>query len=169
VFDGPVTESSAMLYSEAMTASDLLRFVHVLFAVTAVGANVTYNVWLAHAAREPEHLDFALRGLVLLDGRVTTPSYLMLLVTGAALALQGDVRWHASWLVVGIGLYVVAAILGAFWYAPLLRAQVVSLRRNGLAADDYRTLDQRTRTIGATILVVVLAVVYLMVTKPNLW
>lgn len=158
-----------MLYSEAMTAYELLRFVHVLFAVTAVGANITYSVWLAQASREPEHLDYTLRGLVLLDGRVTTPSYIMLLVTGAALVLQGNVLWRSSWLVTGIALYAVAAILSAFWYAPLLRAQVVALRRQALAGDAYRALEQRARAIGATILVVVLAVVYLMVTKPALW
>lgn len=64
-----------MLYSEAMTAYDLLRFVHVLFAVTAVGVNITYSVWLAHAAREPEHFDYALRGIALLVNSVATPSY----------------------------------------------------------------------------------------------
>ena len=87
-----------MLYSEAMTAYDLLRFVHVLFAVTAVGANITYSVWLAHAAREPEHLDYTLRGIAALDSRVANPSYIMLLVTGVTLGLQGNIpccarRW----------------------------------------------------------------------------
>ncbi|HLA25070.1 MAG TPA: DUF2269 family protein [bacterium] len=152
-----------------MTADDLLRFVHVLFAVTAVGANLTYSVWLAHAAREPEHLDYALRGIALLDSRVATPSYIMLLVTGVALVLQGTIPWRASWLVTAIGLYAVAAVLGAVWYAPMLRAQVVALRRSGLASDDYRTLDHRARTVSLAMIVVVLAVVYLMVTKPRLW
>ena len=158
-----------MLYSEAMTAYDLLRFVHVLFAVTAVGANLTYSVWLAHAAGEPEHLDYALRGIARLDSRVGTPSYIMLLVTGVALVLQGNIPWRTSWLVTAIGLYAVAAVLGAVWYPPLLRAQVVALRRSGLASDDYRVLDQRARTVGLAIIVVALAVVYLMVTKPRLW
>jgi uncharacterized membrane protein len=152
-----------------MTAYDLLRFVHVLFAVTAVGANITYSVWLAHGSREPEHLDYTLRGIILLDGWVTTPSYIMLLATGVALILQGDVSWRSSWLVTGVGLYAVATMLGVFWHGPLLRAQVVSLRRTGLAGDDYRALDQRTRTAGVTILILILGVVYLMVTKPSLW
>ena len=158
-----------MLYSEAMTAYDLLRFVHVLFAVTAVGANITYSVWLAHAAREPEHLDYTLRGIAALDSRVANPSYVMLLVTGVTLVLQGNIPWGTSWLVTAIGLYAVAAVLGAVWYAPLLRAQVVALRQTGLASQDYRALDQRARTVGLATVVVVLAVAYLMVTKPRLW
>ena len=152
-----------------MTAYELLRFIHVLFAVTAVGATVTYSVWLAHAAQEPEHLDYALRGIALLDARVATPSFLMLLVTGVALVLQGPVPWRASWLVTATVLYAAAAMVGAFWYAPLLRAQVVALRRTGLAGDEYRSLEQRTKAIASAMLIAVLAVLYLMVTKPQLW
>jgi uncharacterized membrane protein len=152
-----------------MTAYDLLRFIHVLFAVTALGATVTYNVWLAHAAREPEHLDFALRGIALLEARIATPSFLMLLVTGVALLLQGPVSWRASWLVAATVLYAAATLVGMFWYAPLVRAQVVSLRRTGLAGDDYRTLEQRMRATGTAMLIAILAVLYLMVTKPQVW
>lgn len=169
VFDASPTESSAMLYSETMTAYELLRFVHVLFAVTGVGATITYSVWLAHASREPEHLDYALRGIALLDSRVATPSYIMLLVTGVALLLQGTVPWRSSWVVTSIGLYAAATLLGAVWYAPLLRAQVIALRRSGLAGDEYRALDRRTRLFGYAVLVAALAVLYLMLTKPQLW
>jgi uncharacterized membrane protein len=152
-----------------MTAYDLLRFVHVLFAVTAVGATVTYSMWLAHAAREPEHLDYALRGIAQLDGRVATPSFLMLLVTGVALVLHSPVPWWASWLVTATVLYAAVTFVGAFWYAPLLRAQVVALRRTGLASDEYRAVEQRTKALGSAILIAVLAVLYLMTTKPQLW
>jgi uncharacterized membrane protein len=152
-----------------MTAYDLLRFVHVLFAVTAVGATVTYSMWLAHAAREPEHLDYALRGIAQLDGRVATPSFLMLLVTGVALVLHSPVPWWASWLVTAAVLYAAVMFVGAFWYAPLLRAQVVALRRTGWASDEYRAVEQRTKALGSAILIAVLAVLYLMTTKPQLW
>ena len=151
-----------------MTAYELLRFIHVLFAVTAVGTTVTYSVWLAHAAQEPEHLDYALRGIALLDGRIATPSFLMLLV-GVALVLHGPVPWQASWLVTATVLYAVATFVGAVWYAPLLRAQVAALRLTGLASDEYRALEQRMKATGSAMLIAVLAVLYLMITKPQLW
>jgi uncharacterized membrane protein len=152
-----------------MTAYELLRFIHVLFAVTAVGTTVTYSVWLAHAAQEPEHLDYALRGIALLDGRIATPSFLMLLVTGVALVLHGPEPWQASWLVTATVLYAAATFVGAVWYAPLLRAQVVALRLTGLASDEYRALEQRMKATGSAMLIAVLAVLYLMITKPQLW
>ena len=39
-----------------------LKWFHVLMAITAFGANITYGLWLARADREPQHLAFALRG-----------------------------------------------------------------------------------------------------------
>lgn len=48
-----------------MTAYALLKFLHVLFAIVALGANATYGVWLARAGRDPAQLGFALRGVKL--------------------------------------------------------------------------------------------------------
>jgi hypothetical protein len=40
-----------------MTFYVVLKFVHVLLAIIAVGANITYGMWLGRAAREPAHLE----------------------------------------------------------------------------------------------------------------
>jgi len=68
-----------------MSLFTLLKFLHVLLAITAVGANVTYGVWLSRAARDPRHLPFALRGVKMLDDRLANPAYALLLVTGVAM------------------------------------------------------------------------------------
>jgi uncharacterized membrane protein len=41
----------------------LLKWLHVLFAIVAVGSNVTYGIWLGRAARNPDALPFTLRGI----------------------------------------------------------------------------------------------------------
>ncbi len=46
----------------AITGYALLRFVHVLLAIAAVGFNMSYGIWLARAAREPEHESHVLAG-----------------------------------------------------------------------------------------------------------
>lgn len=58
-----------------MTAYALLKFLHVLFAIVALGANATYGVWLTTAGRDPAQLGFALRGVKLLDDRFANPAY----------------------------------------------------------------------------------------------
>src|SRR2546423_10154739 len=68
----------------------LLKFVHVLLAITAVGSNITYGVWNALAAREPAHAPFALKGIAFIDRRVADPPHRLLLITRVApLAIRG--------------------------------------------------------------------------------
>jgi hypothetical protein len=68
-----------------MNAYLLLKWVHVLMAVAALGANLTYGVWLARAARESQHLAFALRGVKILDDRIANPAYGVIFLTGMAM------------------------------------------------------------------------------------
>ena len=60
----------------------LLKWLHVLAAIVALGANLTYGIWIAHASRHPEALSFTLRSIKLIDDRVANPAYGLLLVTG---------------------------------------------------------------------------------------
>src|SRR3989304_370722 len=59
----------------------LLKWLHVLAAIVAVGSNVTYGIWIARASRSPEALPFTLRGIKLIDDRVANPAYGLLLAT----------------------------------------------------------------------------------------
>ena len=63
----------------AIQTYEILKFLHVLLAIVAVGFNATYAVWLARAAKEPEHEAFALRGVKFLDDRIANPAYALLL------------------------------------------------------------------------------------------
>ena len=47
----------------------ILKWFHVLMAITALGANITYGVWFSRAARKPQHLAFTLRGIRMLNNR----------------------------------------------------------------------------------------------------
>ncbi len=51
-----------------------IKTLHIFFAIVAVGANITYSVWVARAAREPEHTGYALRGIKFIDDRIANPA-----------------------------------------------------------------------------------------------
>ena len=102
----------------AIGTYEVLKFVHVLLAIVAVGFNATYAVWLARAAREPEHEAFALRGVKFLDDRIANPAYALLLVTGLSMVWVGDLDLVQFWLLTALVLYVVAVGLGLFVYTP---------------------------------------------------
>ena len=99
---------------------EVIKFLHVLLAIVAVGFNATYGVWLARAAREPEHEGFTLKGVKLLDDRFANPAYALLLVTGLLMVWIGDLDLTQFWLLSALVLYAVAVGLGLFGYTPTL-------------------------------------------------
>jgi uncharacterized membrane protein len=152
-----------------MTVYTVLKFLHVLLAIVAVGANVTYGIWISRAARDPRYLPFALRGIKVLDDRFANPGYALLLVTGLSMVHAGRLPWTTSWLVVSMVLYAVVAVLALLGYTPTLRRQIEALESRGHESLEYRALAGRGQLIGMVLAALVMIIVFLMVTKPVLW
>ena len=147
----------------------LLKWIHVLMAITAFGANITYGLWLTRAAREQQHLAFALRGVKALDDRVANPAYGFLLLTGLAMVYLGRIPWTTPWLLTSLILYVILVVIAAAGYTPTLRRQIASLDAGGPNSPEYQKLDARGMRLGIVLAVIVVIIVFLMVTKPALW
>jgi uncharacterized membrane protein len=143
-----------------------LKTLHVLFAIVAVGFNISYGIWQARAAREPEHMGYALRGIKFLDDRVANPSYAGLLVVGIILVLM---RWDFTtlWIAVAIGLYIVMAIIAIGFYSPTLKRQIAAYEAGGAQSAEFQALGARGRVIGITLGILVVAIIVLMVVKPG--
>lgn len=150
-----------------MTAYTVLKVLHVLLAIAAVGANMTYGLWLARAARDRQHLAFALRGVKVLDDRVANPAYVLLLVTGFAMLGISELSWRTPWILASLLLYVVVMVLGLAGYTPLLRRQIAALERGGPESAEYRRLAGQARRLGIALAVLVFVIVVLMVAKPT--
>jgi uncharacterized membrane protein len=114
-----------------MTAYSILKWVHVLMAVTALGANFTYGLWLSRAARESEHLSFTLRGIKVLDDRVANPAYGLLLITGLAMTYVGKIPLTTPWLLTSVILYVILVVIATAGYTPTLRRQIAAVDAGG--------------------------------------
>ena len=83
-----------------------LKALHVLLAIVAVGFNMSYGVWLARAAREPQQYGYVLRGIKFLDDRVANPAYGGLLLVG--LLLNSLLGWWWADPLVALAIAVVA-------------------------------------------------------------
>jgi uncharacterized membrane protein len=152
----------------AIETYDVLKFLHVLFAIVAVGFNASYGIWLARAARERDHEAFALRGVKVLDDRFANPAYGLLLVTGLLMVWVGDLDLTQFWLVSALVLYIAAVALGLLVYTPTLRRQISVLGSEGPDAPELQALSARGRAVGIALGVIVVVIVFLMVTKPTL-
>ena len=147
----------------------LVKFLHVLLAIIAVGFNATYGVWLARVARESVPTQsFVLKGIKRLDDWFANPAYVLLAVTGVTMVFVGELRFTTFWIGGGIVLWAIAVTLGFFVYTPMLRNQIGALETSGPESEGYKRYAANARFVGILLAVLVVVIVFLMVTKPTL-
>jgi uncharacterized membrane protein len=151
-----------------MTTYTFLKFVHVVLAIVAIGFNASYAIWLRLGAREPEQAALILRGIKVLDDRFANPAYGLLLVTGIAMVVVGDIPLSTFWIAGGLVLYVLLVLGGLLFYTPILRQQTALAEGGRSDSDEYRQLSQRGSVVGASLVILVLIIEFLMVTKPTI-
>src|SRR2546425_9003745 len=116
----------------------IIKFLHVVLAIIAVGFNASYGVWLARVAREPVPTQsFVLRGIKRLDDWFANPAYVLLAVTGVTMVFIGELRFTTFWIAGGIVLWAIAGALGFFASTPMLRNQTCALEKTGPQSEDY--------------------------------
>src|SRR6187402_13682 len=144
-----------------------LKTLHILFAIVAVGFNISYGIWLYRAARETEHAGWALRGIKFMDDRVANPSYIGLAVVGILLVLTGPWEFTDVWVAGAIVLYILLAIVALGAYSPTLTRQIAAYEAGGASSADFMQLGRRGRILGAVTGVLVGLIIVLMVVKPG--
>jgi uncharacterized membrane protein len=80
----------------------------------------------------------------------------------------GDLRLTTFWIAGGIVLWAIAVALGFFVYTPTVRNQIHALETAGPDSNDYKRYSANARFLGIVLAVIVVAIVFLMVTKPTL-
>lgn len=148
-----------------MSWYNLLKYIHVLLAITAFGSNITYAVWNARGAMEKEHLSFALRGIKFIDQRVANPAYGLLLITGLALVVIGH-WWPQRWVISTLVLFVLLIVVAVAFYSRAMNRQIEVLEKEGDSSPAYQRVTAQVQRFGIVSLVIVLAIVFLMVVKP---
>jgi uncharacterized membrane protein len=148
-----------------MTWYNLLKYVHVLLAITAFGSNITYAVWNTRGAMEQQHLSFALRGIKFIDQRVANPAYGLLLITGLILMVMHQ-WWPQRWVISALVLFALLIIVAVGFYSRGMNRQIEVLDKEGAASATYQRVTAQVQRFGIVSLVIVLAIVFLMVVKP---
>jgi uncharacterized membrane protein len=146
---------------------NFLKFIHVLLAIVAVGFNASYGIWLARAASAPQPTQsHVLRTIKFLDDRVANPAYGLLLLTGLFMVVSAGIPFNRLWIAGGIGLWLVLVFVGLGFYTPTLRDQIRVLEGEGPGSEEYQRLAARGRNLGILLGIIVVAIIFLMVTKP---
>jgi uncharacterized membrane protein len=151
-----------MLYST-------IKLVHILLAITAVGFNASYAIWIGRAGRMSKEInEFALGGVKFLDDRVANPAYGLLLLTGLLMVFVGPWKLTTRWIDAALFLYVVLVLTAVLGYTPALRNQIKALETAGPDSPVYKAAAGRQSMIGLVTVIPLLLILFLMVFKPSL-
>jgi uncharacterized membrane protein len=147
----------------------IVKWIHILAFVTAIGANITYGVWLTQAKKQSENLLFTLKGIRLLDSRLVMISYILLLLTGFYMQGVSHLALSTPWLLLSLILYVILIVIAMFLYTPNLKNQIRIVESQGYKSSDYASISRKSKILGMVMALLALIISFLMVVKPSLW
>jgi uncharacterized membrane protein len=148
--------------------TNLVLFFHVLMAIFAFGFNLAYSVWFARAARHPEQLKFALRGVKFMDDFIANPASILLLISGLALVALSGNRLTMLWLLVALITWVVAMVLAYLVRTPTLSRHIEALAAKGAEGAEYKALNTRGTVVGIVEGVPVALILVMKILRPGL-
>lgn len=146
----------------------LLKYIHILSAIVAVGSNLTYGVWFARAGAQRAELGFALKGIKFIDDRIANPAYGVLFLTGLIMIFLGHWSITSLWLIVAIVLFIALAVLGFAVASPQFRNQIRLVDAGDTSSPEFLRNARGGRILGPVLGVIVLVILAMMVFKPTL-
>jgi uncharacterized membrane protein len=146
----------------------IVKYIHILSAIVAVGLNISYAIWILRAQREPAHTAFALKGIKFLDDRIANPAYGVLLVSGLLMVVLLPIPITTLWIVIALVLYAVLLVVAITQYTPTLRNQIKLAEAGDTTSGEFIGLARRGQLLGQTLGLIVLVILAMMVFKPHL-
>ena len=149
-----------------------LRSVHIIGATVLLGtgAGIAFFMLMAHRTRDPVLIAHVARTVVIADFLFTATAVVIQPITGALLAHMLGWQLSTPWIAVSLALYI---LTGLCWL-PVVRLQIKMRDLAAFAASQGIPLDRRydrlfTRWVllGIPAFASVLAILWLMVARPN--
>jgi uncharacterized membrane protein len=151
----------------------LLKAVHVLGATLLLGTGIgiAFFMLMAHRTRDPALIAHTAGVVVIADTVFTATAVIVQPLTGAVLAWRAGLPVLTGWLGASLALYIVA---GACWLPVVwIQLRLRDLARAALVAGApldgaYHRLFRIWFALGVPAFAAVIAILYLMVAKPDL-
>jgi uncharacterized membrane protein len=96
---------------------------------------------------------------------VATPAYVIVLITGILMVMNGVFSFQTGWISLAIALYVALVVVAIALYSPALKRQMAEAEVDPTSSA-YAKAARRSNLFGVVTLVVVFIIIVLMVTKP---
>ena len=149
----------------------LLKVAHVVGAAVLLGAGagIAFFMLMAHRTRDPALIAHTARIVVLADTVFTAAAVILQPITGGALAHLAGYPLFTGWIGVSLVLYVFTGLcwLPVVWIQIRLRDLALHAATTGTPLPEpYFRLFRLWFVLGFPAFAAVLALVWLMVTKP---
>ena len=151
----------------------LLKYLHVIGATVLLGtgAGIAFFMLMAHRTRQPALVAHVAGTVVVADLLFTATAVVAQPLTGLGLALLIGWPLTEGWLLVSLALYVLTGLfwLPVVWIQLRMRDLARAAAREGLPLPgQYHRLFRIWFACGIPAFAAVLAILWLMVTKPSL-
>ncbi len=150
-----------------------LKWIHIISSTILFGTGIgtAFFMFMANQRKEPGHINFATRHVVIADWLFTTPAVIIQLITGIALVMILDLDFTRGWVLWALLLYF---LTGALWL-PVVWIQI-KMRQIAKGAFEkkeelparYWHLEKWWTGLGTLAFPVVVMIFYLMVFKPEI-
>jgi hypothetical protein len=152
-----------------MSLYELLLLLHIISAVTWVGAATTYFALelrtdlSGDVEREAGHNDDA----EWLSPRLFIPASMGTLIFGVLAAIEGDWDFGSLWIIVGLTGFGVSFATGIGYFEPGMKKLAAAIEREGATHPEVRHSVANLKMVGRIELAVLYVVVASMVIKPT--
>ena len=155
-----------------MSPYELSVFVHITAVMVGFGATFAESIMFPVAVKVgTRHLPYVHRLQLAINQRLATPALAVVLLTGIYQTSDGDWGFGSFWISATFLIVIaVGGLLGAYFIPAdrRLAAQAErELEQTGDVSEDYLRQARREGAIGALTGVLLIAAVFLMVTKPG--
>ena len=157
-----------------MTLYFIIKYLHVLGAIVILGtgSGIAFFMLMAHVSKNADFIARTASVVVIADSFFTLSAVVAQPITGAELMFVDQISIKEHWIIAALALYVVA---GLFWIpVVIMQAEMRDLAR--AAADKgeplpprYFSLFRRWFIFGIPGFSSVMAILWLMIAKPDLW
>lgn len=143
-----------------------------MIAVALLGLPTTYMVIGPMARAQPQHAAFALGVIEKIQRVLVFPGAALILLTGLWLIMDGTWKGDEGWLVVSVLLFFIVMGLSLFVSYPAVKIAKAEAEKKaasgepGPPSEAFIKATTKTRRLGPFISAAVMAIVFLMATKP---
>jgi uncharacterized membrane protein len=156
----------------AISLYDLSVWVHISAVVVGLGTTFVGAVSFPLALRAgAQHLPYVHELQLVISQRLSGPALGLIILTGIYQTIDADWGFGSFWISATFAIVIVLGAMQGVYFTPTDRKLGAQAQReldeSGTVSDDYQRQARREALVGAIAGVLVIAAVFLMVTKPG--